>query len=251
MKVTLTVDNQLLTGPALAKQNPLEICVRNVKDLPGVRISSINHQHYVEPSPFRLLEEYAHPPYCIVRAFVADKSIYPRVTRTQSAPHRPDYKFEFRTCYLTGHLDRQLLHECVETMPVTVELQDRQPIPTKEELLADTLRWEMLLAGGHMPPVEDGEEVQKKDAGPTKAMDLYDIDEMKLKETHQGWVEAGDHCSHGISRCKVTSLLDQSSQLSAAYNKNNYDKKGKEKPMEPPSPFIKERLDIQQEKRRR
>ena len=159
LKVTLTVDSQLLTGPALAKHNPLEIHVRNVKDLPGVRISSINHQHYVEPSPFRLLEEYAYPPYCIVRAFVGDKSIYPRVTRTQSAPHRPDYKFEFRTCYLTGHLDRQLLHECVETMPVTVELQDRQPIPSKEELLADTLRWEMLLAGGHMAQ-EDDEEVR-------------------------------------------------------------------------------------------
>jgi hypothetical protein len=92
---------------------------------------------------------------------------------------------------------------------------------------------------------------KKKDAGPSKPMDVYEIDEMRLKVMHQGWVEAGDHCSHGISRCKITPLLDQSMQLSAAYNKNNFDKKGKEKPKEPPSPFVKERLDIQQEKRRR
>ena len=256
LKVTLSVDNPLITGATLTKMNPMEVHVRNAKDLPGVRVTSINHQHYVEPSPFKLLEEYAYPPYCIVRALVADKSTYSRVTRTQSAPHRPNYNYDFRTCYLTGHLDRQLLHECVETMPVTVELQDRQPIPTKEELLADILRWEMLLAGGHMPPEEDNEEDargnKKKDAGPSKPMDIYEIDELKLKEAHQGWVEAGDHCSHGISRCKVTHLLDQSAQLSTAYNKNNFDKKkGGEKLPPPPSPFIKERLDIQQEKRRR
>ena len=257
LKVTISVDKPLLTGPLLVKLNPLQIELRNVKDLPGVRITYVNHKHYVEPTPFKLLEKYAHPPYCIVRAFVGDEAIFPRVTRTQPAAHRPNIDFKFVTSYLTGHLDRQLLHECVESKPLSVELQDRQPMPTEEEKLAETLKWEMLLAGGHPPePGKDsngggGQEL-------SSAMDIYDVDELRLKDLHNSWATAGDHCSHGISRCYLTSLLDQSTQLAAAYNMNNLKVekkkskgKGKDELHRAPPPFVKERLDVQQEKRRR
>ena len=241
----------MLSGGLLGKLNPVKIAIRNIKDMPGIQVTSLATRHYVDPSPFKLLEQYAYPPYCIVRMFTGDREICSRVTRTKSVAQCPNANFDFVTAYLTGHLDRQLLMECVETMPVKIELQDRQPVPTKEDLREAVIKYEMLLAGGHAIPKNPDDDGNTNKDKETKPIDIFDVDETRLIDMHESWKTVGDGCSHGIMSCGLGLLLDQSAQLASAYNLNNFDKKSKDKPHPPRNPFLKMRLDVLQEKRRR
>ncbi|GMH93870.1 hypothetical protein TL16_g12744 [Triparma laevis f. inornata] len=260
LKVTISADKPLLSGAALTKYNPLKINLRNIRDMPGVRVTSLATQHYVEPTKFKLLEKYAFQPYCIVRVFNGDDPIFDRVTRSRSMAHRPKADIGFRTNYIIGHLDRQFCMEAVETRPVSVELQDREPKITEEEERKEVLKWEMMIAGGN--GIDEDDEAYLPDAkegvNVTKPVDVFAVDQLRMRSIHEGWKTAGDSCSHGISKVHTGLLLDQSAQLAAAFNVNNLGKndnnKKRSSKIDLPQvrkPFIKERLDVLQEKRRR
>ena len=260
LKITISADKPFLSGAALTKYNPLKINLRNTRDMPGVRVTSLATQHYVEPTKFKLLEKYAYQPYCIVRVFNGDDPIFNRVTRSKSLPHCPKTDIDFRTNYIIGHLDRQFCMEAVETRPVSVELQDREPKVTEEEERAEVLKWEMMIAGGNTITEDDENFVPdaKEGVNVTKAVDIFAVDALRMKSIHEGWKTAGDSCSHGVSKCHTGLLLDQSAQLAAAYNVNNLGMNDKSKKRsskidlpQPHKPFIKQRLDVLQEKRRR
>jgi len=239
LSITVTPSTPLLTDPkALSTHNPLTISLRNLKDLPGVRVTSLAALPHVTPTAFTLLEKYAECPYAIVTPFHADIPICKRVTRSCSVPHRPDSELNFTTTYLTGHIDRQRLIEGLSNCPVKIELQDRQPLKTVASLTAETLRWEMELAG----PAD----------GP--AGDIFDVDVQRLAAMHAGWKTAGDACSHGTTSVPLGGLLSQAKMLADAYKRasekrNGGDKKAKPAPL--PRPSIKQRVDVLQEKRRR
>ena len=191
-----------------------------------------------------------------------------RVVRTNEANHAETTNWNHVTSYLTGHIDRQLLEESIENLPFTVELQDRQPIPKQKELDAEAEKWERMLVGGFSLEEEEknkdkdkdkGEEDKKKEdkkkgknqnqgneGGPqlTQPLDIFDVDALRMIASHEGWKTAGDSCSHGIASCSMKPLLDQSTQLAAAYSKNYTDKPTVNVPK------IKCRLNILQEKRR-
>ena len=237
LKITVTADKPLLNAKLTDKYNPVSVTIRNAKDLPGVRVTSLADKHYVQPTRFKLLEQYCNPCYCIVRMFAGDREICPRVVRTDDCRHNDKCEWNHTTAYLTGHMDRQLLEEAVENLPFTVELQDREPVKKKSELAKILEHYERMLVGGF--PLENGE------GGVTLPMDVFEVDEIRLFDIHEGWKKAGEDCSHGISTCGMKALLDQSNQLSAAFKKNYATG------IAVKAPNIKERLSVVQEKRRR
>lgn len=258
----------LMSDEALKRHNPLTITLPKVQFLPGARTTSASLVKYVEPCPHLLLRQCCRSLYCIVRpplaSIAADSpdlaSLNPQIrnslrrgSATDCRSSAANVSFDHSVVYLTGHLERAIVEEIFATVPVAVEVHDRdllldiddeaeQQIRTRSLLACPDLAlelWERIakaevsfqLVSNCIDGRQDATCEATKDncaletetipAEEQRPPDIFEVDKLFTKAIVASWTRAGDDNTHGRAEVRVDKLLDSAPAVAGAFREQH------------------------------
>ncbi|CAN0241752.1 unnamed protein product, partial [Ectocarpus sp. 12 AP-2014] len=239
------LERKLFSAEAMERLNPFSIQISSAVSLPGVKIEAESLQDHVKPTRFKLLELHCKPVYIVCRPFLKGplgESLHPRILWTAGSAQRDKAHFGHTTSFLVGQMDRHRLEDWMENSLLSVEVHDRDPRPSTKEQEEKVLRLERMVSGGY-PEEDDACDSSPGDVSQIKAntdsgeadtcagqeptpvkcagpRDIYEVDELVLREAIAEAGSAGKHNAHGVASFRLSGLLDQSRQLVMAYSKS-------------------------------